>query len=368
MGPLASRSPYLEYTLGSGPMLEARHRELLAKREELRSRGAVNGYLSERRNSQSGTLSRQDRYNRRQIYALAGGVIAGGVQNFAQAMADREKSYYGINNGWQKGAVAAGVISNVGMGAGMGAMMGGPVGAGIGAAAGLLTSAFEELTRKVKEQTAALEQQKQNFFSAQGVDNQLASMFRGQADRKALEAGNVNYFKAQLREEQEKYNRTQAKMAEEIGIGGEGLKRFNLREYERETQKMMERSGNNAYNDPEIKRRQEVAKLYRANADVLMESDSRIQNLQGVIKSLGGSSINKLKASSAADAAKALTATLNGLRAPDMGNVNSLASQGLMTSARDDDARLEATNDYLREIAQLTREIKDKENQAAIYG
>ena len=54
--------------------------------------------------------------------------------------------------------------------------------------------------------------------------------------------------------------------------------------------------------------------------------------------------------------------TLNGLKAPDMQQVNSLASQGFMISQSDDSRRLDETNKYLRDIASLTRQIKDKEN------
>ena len=55
--------------------------------------------------------------------------------------------------------------------------------------------------------------------------------------------------------------------------------------------------------------------------------------------------------------------------APDMNNVNSLASQGFMISKSDDDARLQQQNDYLRDIASITREIKNIESQkeGAIY-
>ena len=60
--------------------------------------------------------------------------------------------------------------------------------------------------------------------------------------------------------------------------------------------------------------------------------------------------------------------TLNNLKAPDMANVNSLASQGFMVSAADDEARLDEANKYLADLVNLTRQIKDKENEAAFYG
>lgn len=52
---------------------------------------------------------------------------------------------------------------------------------------------------------------------------------------------------------------------------------------------------------------------------------------------------------------------MQGMKAPDMGNVNSLASQGFMISQSDDEARLQMQNDYLRDIAYTTREIKNLE-------
>lgn len=64
------------------------------------------------------------------------------------------------------------------MGAAMGGMMGGPVGAGIGAVAGLLTSAFEELTKSAREAAAALEEQSKAVMQGQNVDNKLFNYFR----------------------------------------------------------------------------------------------------------------------------------------------------------------------------------------------
>lgn len=52
-----------------------------------------------------------------------------------------------------------------------------------------------------------------------------------------------------------------------------------------------------------------------------------------------------------------------------MGNVNSLASQGFMISQADDEARMQIQNDYLRDIASTTREIKNLEmkKEEAVY-
>lgn len=56
------------------------------------------------------------------------------------------------------------------------------------------------------------------------------------------------------------------------------------------------------------------------------------------------------------------------MKAPDMTPINSLASQGLMVgNGAADEYLLDETNKYLNEIAHLTREIKDKEGEAAAY-
>lgn len=51
-----------------------------------------------------------------------------------------------------------------------------------------------------------------------------------------------------------------------------------------------------------------------------------------------------------------------------MANVNSLASQGFMISTADDEERLDEANKHLTDLVNLTRQIKDKENEAAVYG
>ena len=50
---------------------------------------------------------------------------------------------------------------------------------------------------------------------------------------------------------------------------------------------------------------------------------------------------------------------LSKLRAPDMQNVNSLASQGVMINRADDASRTESLLDYQREQTTLQRQIKD---------
>lgn len=301
-------------------------------------------------------MSRQTKANLRMGAGLAFGAIAGGVGNYAQA------------TGNQGLATGAGFVQNIGYGAATGALVGGPIGAVIGGATGALTAAFDELARRAREAASALAEQHKRIFSGQSVDNALADMFRGQKDRQALEKGDRSYFQQQLKSEQELYKKTTESLAKEVGVGGEGLERFNLREYEKETERLMKLRGQD---DSEVKRRQNVATLYTANASVLQKSDARIAELERVLKSLGPaprSPLNKRRADVAAEQAASLKEALEALRAPDMANVNSLASQGFMISQADDEARLEEANKYLADLVRLTREIKDKETEAAVYG
>lgn len=343
-------------------------------------------------------MGRMQRANMKNIGRMAFGVVAGGVQNYFEA------------TGNQGAATVAGFASNIGMGAAMGGMMGGPVGAGIGAAAGLLTSAFEELTRRAKEAASALEQQGKAVMQGQQVDNKLYDYFQSKNDQKAMEKGNYDYFQKQFKEADEKYKRTEAKLKEEVGLGGEGLERFNLREYSKQTKEMMKARG---ADDAEVKRRQKVEQLYAANADVLMEAGQRRDEMKQAmeqIKPLGkqikdwfdpetigvksrshyydefgvrhdkeekysdqewwsivqGKTIAQGKQGAAQSALEQLQESLAGLKAPSMDQMNSLASQGFMIgNGSGDETMLDETNKYLNEIAHLTREIKDKEAVAS---
>lgn len=199
-------------------------------------------------------MSPQMRANLRMGAGLAFGTIAGGVENYAQA------------TGNQGLATGAGFVKNIGYGAAAGAMMGGPIGAVIGGSVGALNSAFEELARRAREAASALDEQHKRIFSGQKVDNALADMFRSQKDRQALDKGDRKYFEQQLKSEQELYKKTTETLEKEVGVGGEGLERFNLRDYEKETERLMKLRGQD---DAEVKRRQNVATLYTANAEVL---------------------------------------------------------------------------------------------------
>lgn len=216
-------------------------------------------------------MSKFQRANMKNIGRMAFGVVAGGAQNYFEA------------TGNQGAATAAGFASNIGMGAAMGGMMGGPIGAGIGAAAGLLTSAFEELTRRAKEAASALEQQGKAVLQGQQVDNKLYDYFQSKNDQKAMEKNDYSYFQKQFKEADDKYKKTEAKLKEEVGLGGEGLERFNLREYAKQTQELMKARG---ADDAEVKRRQKVEQLYAANADVLMEAGQRRDEMKQAMEQI----------------------------------------------------------------------------------
>ena len=165
--------------------------------------------------------------------------------------------------------------------------------------------------------------------------------------------------------------------------------------------------------DAEVKRRQNVEKLYAANADVLMEAGQRRDEMKQAmeqIRPLGkqikdwfdpetigvkskshyydefgvrhdkeekytdqewwsivqGKTIAQGRQGAAQSALEQLQDTLAGLKAPSMDQMNSLASQGFMIgNGSGDETMLDETNKYLNEIAHLTREIKDKEAVAS---
>lgn len=117
------------------------------------------------------------------------GIVLGGLAEYQAARGNEGASR------------ALGAAASIGQGAAMGGLIGGPAGAAIGAAAGGLTAAFDELTRRVKEQTAALEEQKQRVFSGQSVDNTVHDWIQGREDASALKKGDLKYFKDQLERE-----------------------------------------------------------------------------------------------------------------------------------------------------------------------
>lgn len=90
--------------------------------------------------------------------------------------------------------------------------------------------------------------------------------------------------------------------------------------------------------NPEVIRRKNVAKLYAAEAKGFQESTVDIDNLRNILEEL-----------KKADTMKGLNEDLDKLqqafseiKAPSMDQVNSLASQGFMIDASDDQARYDA--------------------------
>jgi hypothetical protein len=182
-----------------------------------------------------------------------------------------------------------------------------------------------------------------------------------------MKKGDRSYFEEELKKSEDLYNKTVGALSKEVGVsGGKGLDRFKLREYEKETEEMMKLRGEN---DPEVIRRRNVSNLYRGNVEVLQRSDRRTAELQSILEKmpLTDVSSDKIRKASLDDEIKSLKASLASLTTPDMANVNSLASQGFMISAADDETRLDQANKYLRDLVNLTRQIKDKEEEAATY-
>ena len=122
----------------------------------------------------------------------------------------------------------------------------------------------------------------------------------------------------------------------EIGFGGKGKEHYKLREYERETLRLMKTRG---HDDPEMVRRRDAATLYKANVDVWMKHQSRADEMSEIADKLKKPKVD-IKQSILNDHTKELQERLSGMKAPEMGNVNSLASQGFMVSKSDDEARL----------------------------
>jgi hypothetical protein len=119
--------------------------------------------------------------------------------------------------------------------------------------------------------------------------------------------------------------------------------------------------------DKRIAERKKRAALYESNAPGWMESGDRIESLKETIKNLvGEKSRTAVGQSIASDQSIFLKGLLTGTIAPQMGQLNSLASQGFMTSTADDKAYIEQQLDYLKKICDLTRDIRDQENKMKI--
>ena len=98
-----------------------------------------------------------------------------------------------------------------------------------------------------------------------------------------------------------------------------------------------------------------------------MESGDRIESLTETIKNLvGDKSKTAVGQSIASEQLTFLKGVLASTTAPQMGQLNSLASQGFMTSTADDNAYIEQQLDYLKKICDLTRDIRDQENKMKV--
>ena len=286
---------------------------------------------------------------------FAAGNILQGAATYAEATGNTK-----IAKGLQTGSnVLMGGASGAAIGTMIAPGIGTTVGAVIGAVSSGLKSAFDNLAESARDAAAALEKQRSSMFSGQQVDVGMYKFMQGQTDKAALKKKDVAYFQQRLTDAQELNERQRKSLESEVGLDlGKGKRaEFNLREYEKETLAMMERGISK--DNPEVIRRKNVAKLYAANAKGFQESTVDIDNLRNILESF-----------KKADTTKGLNEDLDklqqafsGMTAPSMDQVNSLASQGFMIDASDDQARYEAQIDYLKQIADLTREIKDKQDQ-----
>lgn len=281
------------------------------------------------------------------------------------------------------------------MGAAAGGLVGGPVGALIGGGIGALNSAFAELADRARESADALADQAARVKSGRRFDidmkdfeqqRQDKEMLKKQATGTAAEKSEaMAYFRTQLDDTKKKYENVRANM-EKSGIVAEG----GVEAYEKRTQKLLELRGKD---DAEVKQRQETVNVYKDQAYWLKKHSARIEQLESIVPKVQkgrelatsrfgiapgeGADIKDwtrygaqggARGLAAAEQADILKEALSNLKAPDMTPINSLASQGLMIgNGSADEDLLDETNKYLNEIAHLTREIKDKEGEAAAY-
>ena len=282
------------------------------------------------------------------------------------------------------------------MGAAAGGLVGGPVGALIGGGIGALNTAFAELADRARETADALADQAARVKSGRRFDidmkdfeqqRQDKEMLKKQATGTAAEKSEaMTYFRTQLDETKKKYENVRANM-EKSGIAAEG----GVEAYEKRTQKLLELRGKD---DAEVKQRQETVNVYKDQAYWLKKHSARIEQLESIVpkaqkgRELATSrfgiapgkgldikdwtrygAMGGARGAAAAQQAELFKEALSNLKAPDMTPVNSLASQGFMIgNGLGEEALLDETNKYLNEIAHLTREIKNKEAEAAAYG
>lgn len=268
------------------------------------------------------------------------------------------------NKGLAKGIyTGSNILMGGASGAAIGSMIAPGVGTAVGAAVGAISqglkSAFDNLAESARDAAAALERQKSSMFSGQQVDISMYKFMQGQTDKAALKKKDIAYFQTRLQNAQELNELQRRALEQDVGLDlGKGKRaQFNLREYEKQTLNMMK--GGMKEDDPEIVRRQNVAKLYSVNAKGFQETTTDIENLKSIIAEFKKADILK----SLNEDLYKLQNAFSDMKAPSMDQVNSLAAQGFMIDAADDQERYEAQIDYLKQIADITRQIKDKQDQ-----
>ena len=263
------------------------------------------------------------------------GQLAGGVSNFAEATG---------NTGVAKTISAAG---NMAQGAFAGAAVGSIIpglgtaaGAGIGATIALVNSGLQELADRARDAAEALGGQEGRVKSGRLFDIQMRDFKTQQEDKKRLEKKDWGYFRQQLDETGKKFKSVQENMGK-MGIEQEG----GVEAYEKGTLELMRLKG---ADDAEVKQRQRNVDIYKDQTHWYQKHSGRIDYLNQILKNQekdntgsvtrggwNGPSLQQ-RASAANDAAQFLQKQLEGMVAPNMNQVNSLASQGFMISQSDD--------------------------------
>ena len=316
---------------------------------------------------------------------LGAGIVMGGLSEYAAATG---------NEGMSKGLSFG---SNVATYAGMG-MMFGPQGAALGAIFGAAKSGLDMLTESAKNAASALDQQASRVSGAAGTDKSVYEFFRGLNDEKALKDKDVGYFKQQLESANTRYDVAQ-KYLKGSGIG---IEEGALEAYEKQTlnmelikqgkfkpktvddMKLLKRYGGMSEEKlaSTIKIRNETADEYKRIAADISGYKGRVDEVRKIIEELEKPDTSKDKARNESITSKqkarqesitsrieTIQDKLSSMQTPGLENVNSLAAQGFMISQSDDEARLEESNSYLRDIASITREIKnlEKEKETSTY-
>lgn len=289
-----------------------------------------------------------------------------------------------IAGGAATGAVIGSIIPVIGTG----------VGAAIGAAVGALKQYLSNLADSVKETAEALEQQSKRIQMSKSVDEAAFQFLQAREDKEALKKKDIAYFT----EQQKSYKKMSEDVEKQMKSGPIGFDKgdknqvaYFLTRYEEGTRDIIDREGKDSKT---AKQRQKIADEYRENLEKLQKYTTREEQMKSMVEQLNKEKlsedqkkfaisqqfvltdeqkrkINKAnKIATLDEEIEQLQERLHEMKAPGMDNVNSLAAQGFMISQSDDEARLEMQTDYLRDIASITREIKNIEltkERVAIY-